>query len=127
MNAIETIIKALQFVDAKLGVKALSSKSTTLQPETEELRPVMVTTEFRGVFFGYASDTSGDPIVLKNARNCIYWTADEKGFMGLGVTGPGPKCKIGPAVPAIELRKITSVTEVTGEAVKAWEAAPFAK
>ena len=65
--------------------------------------------------------------MLKNARNCIYWTADEKGFMGLAVTGPGPKCKIGPAVPAIELRKITSVTEVTSEAAKAWEAAPFSK
>lgn len=127
MTKIETIIKTLQFVDEKLGVKALGVKSPTPKPDTEELRPVMVTTEFRGVFFGYASDTSGDPIVLKNARNCIYWTADEKGFMGLAVTGPGPKCKIGPAVPAIELRKITSVTEVTGEAVKAWEAAPFAK
>ena len=31
-------------------------------------RPVIVTTEHRGVFFGYATDTSGDAIYLKRAR-----------------------------------------------------------
>lgn len=89
-------------------------------------RPVIVTTEHRGVFFGYATDTSGTTIALKRARNCIYWSADVRGFMGLAATGPSAKCKIGAAAD-IELRGITSVLEVTPEAVAKWEAAPWAK
>jgi hypothetical protein len=53
------------------------------------MRPVIITTEFRGVFFGYADDTSGDTVVLKNARNCIYWSAATGGFMGLASKGSG--------------------------------------
>lgn len=84
-------------------------------------RPIIVTTEYRGVFFGYADDTGGDTIVLKRARNCIYWSAKTGGFMGLASTGPGPGSRIGAVVTSIELRKITSVIEMTDEAVKAWE------
>ena len=36
-------------------------------------RPVIVCTEFRGVFFGYADDTAGDAIRLRGARMAIYW------------------------------------------------------
>lgn len=35
-------------------------------------RAVLVTTEYRGVFFGYATDTDGDSIKLKRSRNCVY-------------------------------------------------------
>jgi len=87
-------------------------------------RPVLVTTSYRGVFFGYASDTTGETIKLKRARNCIYWSADVKGFLGLAATGPTKLCRIGPAAD-ITLRGITSVTEVTPEAVQLWEAAPW--
>lgn len=88
-------------------------------------RAVVVTTEHRGVFFGYASDTSGDPITLKRARLCVYWSSDVKGFMGLASNGPTRGCRIGPAVEEIELRKITSVIAVSPEAVKLWESAPW--
>lgn len=88
-------------------------------------RPVIVTTEHRGVFFGYADDTSSDPITLKRARLCLYWSADVKGFMGLAASGPSASCRIGPAVESIELRKITSVIAVTPEAVARWESAPW--
>lgn len=88
-------------------------------------RPVIVTTEHRGVFFGYATDTDGDVIELKRARLCVYWSADCKGFMGLAATGPSSGCRIGPAVDSIELRKITSVLAVTSDAVKRWESAPW--
>lgn len=91
---------------------------------TTKLRPVLVTTEFRGVFFGYAGDTSGDVIKLSRARNCIYWSRDVKGFEGLAVTGPSDGCRVGPAAD-IELRKITAVAEVTPAAVDRWEAAPW--
>ena len=86
-------------------------------------RPVIVTTEFRGVFFGYSDDTSGDTIALTNARNCIYWPADNGGFGGLASDGPVKGSRIGARVEKIELRKITAVIEVSDAAVKAWEAA----
>jgi len=87
-------------------------------------RPVIVTTEHRGVFFGYATATSGETIQLRRARLCIYWSADLRGFMGLASNGPTRGCKIGPAAD-IELRDITSVVEVSPEAVAKWEAAPW--
>lgn len=34
-------------------------------------RPVIVCTEHRGVFFGYAEDTAGNTINLKRARMAI--------------------------------------------------------
>ncbi len=85
-------------------------------------RPVIVTTEFRGVFFGYATDTDGDTIRLRSARNCIYWHSSIGGFMGLAEKGPDNNCKIG-ARANIVLRKVTAVLEVTPDAMKAWEEA----
>lgn len=85
-------------------------------------RPVLVTTEHRGVFYGYAVDTDGESIELKRARLCIYWSADLRGFMGLAAYGPNAQCKIGPVVD-ITLRDITSVSEVTPEAAQKWDAA----
>lgn len=83
-------------------------------------RPVLVTTEFRGVFFGYATDTSGDTIKLRAGRNCLYWPAEQKGFLGLAANGPVKGCRVGPAAD-IELRKVASVSEVSPEAVANWE------
>ena len=87
-------------------------------------RAVLVTTAHRGVFFGYAQDTSGEIIRLRAARLCVYWTADLRGFMGLASHGPSKGCRIGPPAD-IEIRSITSVTEVTPEAVANWEKAPW--
>jgi hypothetical protein len=87
-------------------------------------RAVVVTTEHRGVFFGYAADTDGDAIKLTRSRLCVYWSADVKGFMGLAGGGPTAGCRIGPPAD-ITLRKITSVLECTPEAATAWEAAPW--
>ena len=84
-------------------------------------RPVLVTTEYRGVFFGYAISTNGDTIKLKRARNCIYWPSQNKGFMGLASDGPHKDARVGPPVD-IELRKVTSVVEVTEKAEKVWNA-----
>ncbi len=87
-------------------------------------RPVVVTTAHRGVFFGYATETTGPTIQLKRSRLCVYWSPDLRGFMGLAAKGPSASCKIGPAAD-IELRDITAVLEVTPEAVAAWEKAPW--
>jgi hypothetical protein len=83
-------------------------------------RPVLVTTAHKGVFFGWAVETSEPTIALKRARLCIYWSADLMGFMGLAAKGPNSQCKIGPPAD-IELRDVTSVTECTEDAVKRWE------
>lgn len=83
-------------------------------------RAVLVTTAHRGVFFGYAEDTSGETIKLRAARLVVYWTPDLHGFMGLAAFGPKKGCKIGPPVD-IELRNITSVSEVTPEATENFE------
>lgn len=88
-------------------------------------RAVLVTTAHRGVFFGYATDTSGDTIQLRRARNCIYWPTSQKGFLGLASDGPQKGAKVGPAAD-IELRAITAVAECTASAVASWEAAPWA-
>jgi hypothetical protein len=87
-------------------------------------RPVLVTTAHRGVFFGYATKTDGPTINLRAARLCVYWTVDLRGFMGLASAGPNAGCRIGPAAD-IELRDITSVSEVLPEAVAKWEKAPW--
>jgi hypothetical protein len=85
----------------------------------------VVTTEHRGVFGGYTSDADADPLVLKRARLCLFWSHDVKGFMGLAAGGPTSSCRIGPAVDEIRLRKITSVIACTPEAEKAWNGAPW--
>ncbi len=87
-------------------------------------RAVLVTTTHRGVFFGYATKTDGATIKLRAARNCIYWPAENKGFLGLASMGPVKGSRIGPAAD-VELRDITCVAECTTAAVTAWESAPW--
>lgn len=84
-------------------------------------RPVIVCTEHRGVFFGYAGDTSGDPIHLKRARMAVRF-GTKKGILQLAETGPTPQSLIS-ARADVEVRKITAVFEVAEPAVAAWEAA----
>ena len=88
-------------------------------------KAVLVTTEFRGVFFGYVKDDSKLPseITLTGVRNCISWHSSIGGFLGLASVGPNKDCRIGKRVGEITLYKITSVTPVEDAAVKAWEAA----
>lgn len=85
-------------------------------------KAVLVTTEFRGVFFGYVKDDSKlpDEITLTRVRNCIYWSSDLGGFLGLSAQGPNGNCKIGTEVPELRLFKITAIAPVTDEAAKRW-------
>lgn len=85
-------------------------------------RYVIVCTEFKGVFAGFADDTTGDVIVLEEARCAIYW-ATTKGIFELAQTGPNKQSKIGAVAPRIELRKITAVIDVTPEAQAKWQEA----
>jgi hypothetical protein len=104
---------------------AAKKKATKKTTEKRVERPVLVTTEFRGVFFGYATNTNGSTITLKRARNCVYWPASNRGFLGLAESGPMTGARVGPPAD-IELRKITCVAEVSEAAARVWEAAPWA-
>ena len=83
-------------------------------------RPVIVCTEHRGVFFGYAENTKGDVIHLRGARMAIYW-GTTRGVMELAEVGPNSKSRIS-AEADIEVRKITAVFEVSPAAEIAWKA-----
>lgn len=86
-------------------------------------KAVLVTTEYRGVFFGYIKDDKKLPneITLTNVRNCIYWSSDIGGFLGLGKQGPSSSCKIGVEVPELTLWKVTSISPISEEAEKKWK------
>ncbi len=88
----------------------------------DNLRPYLITTDFRGVFFGYAKDVTGDRIYLKDARTCIYWPASVGGFLGLASEGPGKGSRVS-ATADIELRTVTTVSPVSAAAEKAWKEA----
>jgi hypothetical protein len=102
-----------------------NKKSATTKAKPVIKRPVVVTTEHRGVFFGYAVDTDGATISLTEARLCLSWSPAMKGFMGLASKGPDKDCRIGPPAD-ITVRNITAVLEVTEAARANWEKAPWA-
>lgn len=89
------------------------------------MKPVLVTTQYRGVFFGYANEAGSkrlpDEITLGNARNCIYWSSDCGGFLGLASKGPSKDCRVGAKVEKITLYAVTSVMPVSDSAAKIWE------
>lgn len=104
--------------------KATKATTTTTKKSTE--RPVLVTTEHRGVFFGYLRGPydGGSLVSLTRARLAVYWSSAMGGFMGLASTGPDSQCRIGPRAD-ITLRGVTAVTDVTPEATAKWESAAW--
>lgn len=95
--------------------------------DTDARKAVVVTTEHRGVFFGYIDPerVRDEQLELVNARLCVHWSMALRGFMGLAAQGPDKDCKIGPRVESITLRAITSVIECTPAAVERWEMGPW--
>jgi len=93
--------------------------------------PVVVFTDKRGVFFGWADLAAFDgdgwrrELVLTDARMAVYWSADAKGVLGLAATGPTTACRITPAVAELTLVDLHGATRCTDAAVKEWEAAPW--
>ena len=91
--------------------------------------PVLVTTSHRGVFFGYLERHDEDKkiVSIKQARMAVYWSADVRGVIGLAANGPSAGCRIGPPAPSLVLHDVTSVAEVSAEAVKKWEESKWSK
>ena len=97
---------------ATKNVKSVSSK-----------RAVVVTTAHKGIFFGYVRDDSQLPkqVTLEQCRNCVYFAANVKGFLGLAVTGPLDGSRVGPAAPEVTLYEVTSIVACSEAAIKEWE------
>lgn len=91
----------------------------------EQGNPVMVITKWRGIFFGYTDHVDGDTIILKQCRNIIYWDSSVHGFLGLAVTGPSQRCRVGPAAPEFTVYGVTGWARPTEKAIAAWEAEPW--
>lgn len=109
---------------AKQTRAELTSTKPSMSKSTNSI-PLLVTTSHKGVFFGYGQSTENNIIRIERARMCVYWSADCHGVLGLASTGPTQGCKIGPEVPAITLRDVTSVTEVSDGAAAAWSKEPW--
>jgi len=84
--------------------------------------PVLVTTEHRGVFFGYINPEDEENKAKLRVRKCrcaIYWSG-ERGFLGLASHGPEDGSHIGSEAPVVTLHDITNVARCTDEAVAVW-------
>lgn len=90
-------------------------------------RPCVVTTEHRGVFFGFceAEDTTARTVTLTEAQMCVYWSSDVQGVVGLAVSGPSKSSRVTPPAPRLTLTGTTAVMDATEDAVKAWKERPW--
>lgn len=92
------------------------------------MKPILVTTKYRGVFFGYLDgepDKLPKEITLTDAQNCVYWSKAERGVFGLAAQGPDADCRIGPKVPQLTIYDVTSVADCTPEAAEKWKLTPW--
>ena len=94
-----------------------------------ESKAVVVSTEKRGVFFGYLDDYEenrfAENLTLKDCRMCVRWSSSIGGFNGLASKGPDNQCRVSPKVSEHNLQKITSIMLCSEDAVKAWEKEPW--
>ncbi len=86
------------------------------------MKPVLITTQHRGVFAGLIpddQDLTAKAMPLKNARMAIYW-GTTKGLMELCETGPTGKSKISAPANIPMLHDITAVFDITQAAWEKW-------
>lgn len=84
--------------------------------------PVVVTTKYRGVFYGrFDGLFGGEDISLKGARNCIWWCKEVGGFIGLAKNGPVGNSTVGEPCDMPLLKAVTSILVCTKEAAELWE------
>lgn len=89
---------------------------------TKKKRPVILTTEYKGVFFGWTKDEFNfDKMTLSDCQMCVKWDSAPRGLNGLAVSGPNNSCVISPAAPEMTLVKITAEIKCSKEAVISWE------
>lgn len=89
------------------------------------MRPVLITTEYRGVFAGLVpedQDLTARSMPLKSAKMAIYW-GTTRGVMELCQSGPNDKSKISLPADIPMLHGITAVFDISPDAWQKWEAA----
>jgi hypothetical protein len=96
------------------------------EKKTNKPRPVLVCTEYRGVFYGHTDAAlTATEAVLTGVRNCLSWDTATGGVFGLAANGPSKGCRVGAKVVGAQgIQKITYMAEMSPEAAKAWESAP---
>ena len=86
------------------------------------MKPILVTTEHRGVFAGLVldnQDLDARTMRLEDARCAIYW-GTTKGVVQLAHTGPTGTSRIGSPATLEALHDITAVWAITPEAWEKW-------
>mgnify|MGYP000738900063 CR=1 FL=1 len=86
------------------------------------MKAVIITTEYRGVFFGYVEDDTDltkTTLGLKNARMAIRWQTT-KGIAELAKEGPNGDSIIGDVADWPVIHKVTGVIFVTQKAEIKW-------
>lgn len=89
------------------------------------MKPVLITTEYRGVFAGLIPDDQDLTVrsmPLKSAKMAIYW-GTTKGVMQLCESGPTANSKISAVADISMLHSITGVFTISPEAWAKWEKA----
>jgi hypothetical protein len=110
----------------KFSVKNQIKVKGNMSKVGSKSKAVVVTTEHRGVFFGYAEGPAqAGKITLTDAQMCVYWSPETRGVLGLGAGGPQQGSKVTAAVPSIDLEKVTAVMDCTPEAEDAWKKQPW--
>jgi len=93
-----------------------------------KLKPYLVFSNTRDIFFGWAAKT-GPRMTLKKARR-VYYYATHPGFGGpdqLATLGPARGSKIGPEVTEIIVENVANSVSVSVSAVKEWRGSSWVK
>jgi hypothetical protein len=97
----------------------------TKQNQPDNLRPVLITTQHRGVFAGLIpvnQDINARSMALKSAKMAIYW-GTTKGLMELCESGPTSRSRISAPADIPALHDITAVFDITPAAWQKWQEA----
>ena len=89
------------------------------------MKPILVTTQHRGVFAGLVeddADLSARTLSLKEARMLINWR-NGKGVMSMASEGPVKDCRVSAAADIPVLHDVTAVFDITAEAWAVWTSA----
>lgn len=116
--------KLAQMFPAPAG--PMAAAPSNVPPPSEQHGPiaVVVCTDKRAVVFGTTTNLNARPIILKDARMCLYWSVDVGGVFGLAEKGPSKTSKISAEVGTISLEGVTAIMSASEIAATAWRSAP---
>lgn len=96
--------------------------------KVDKLKPYLVFSNTRDIFFGWAAKT-GPRMVLKKARR-VYYYATHNGVGGpdqLATLGPAKGSRIGPTVEELTVENVANSVCISKGAQKEWEGSSWLK